>query len=140
MQQLGQFIIHHWSLWLALAIILALIFINELNSQKKRGKTLTPAQAVHMINRENAVIIDIREQEAFRKAHIIDSVRAAADDFTQKRMEKYKNKPLILVCTRGMQAANLAPTLKAQGFTEVMVLAGGISAWQEAGLPLVKKP
>jgi rhodanese-related sulfurtransferase len=139
MQQLAQFISNHWELWLALLGILVLIFINEIMAQKKRGKTLSPAAAIDMINRENAVVIDLREQDAFRAAHIIDSVRASADDFSQKRMEKYQQKPFILVCARGLQSAALASKLKAQGFIEPMVLAGGIAAWQEAGLPLVKK-
>ena len=138
MGQLGQFITNHWGLWLALIAILALIFINEFLSQKKRAKELSPATAVDKINHDNAIVIDLRDPDAFRAGHIIDAIRASADEFNQQRMEKYKTKPIILVCARGLQSATLASKLREQGFTEPMVLAGGLAAWQEASLPLVK--
>ena len=138
MQQLEQFITNHWGLWLALVAILSSIFINELISQKKRAKELSTAAAIDMINHENAIVIDLRDQETFRAGHIIDAIRASADDFNQPRMEKYKKKPLILVCAKGLQATTLATKLREQGFEQPMVLAGGVAAWQDAGLPLVK--
>lgn len=138
MGQLGQFITNHWGLWLALVGVLALIYINELLSQKKRAKELSAVAAVEMINHENAMVIDLREQEIFRAGHIIDAIRASADNFSEQRMEKYKKKPLILVCAKGLQSTALAMKLRELGFEQPMVLAGGIAAWQEAGLPLVK--
>jgi rhodanese-related sulfurtransferase len=53
-------------------------------------------------------------------------------------MEKYKTKPVILVCARGLQSVVVATQLRSKGFTQPMILAGGITAWQAAGLPLVK--
>lgn len=138
MEQLGQFLVNHWGLWLALVAVLILIFINELLAQKKRAKELSPQAAVSLINNENAIVVDLRDTESFRNGHIIDAIRAAADDFSQQRMDKYKEKPLILVCARGLQSAPLAAKLREQGFSKPMVLAGGIAAWQTADLPLVK--
>ncbi|WP_028388145.1 rhodanese-like domain-containing protein [Legionella fairfieldensis] len=138
MGQLGQFIINHWALWLALVGILVFIFINESLAQRKRAKELSPQAAVNLINHDNAVVVDLRETEAFRKGHIIDAILATPDDFSAQRMDKYKAKPLILVCARGLQSASLAAKLKEQGFLQLFVLAGGIAAWQAAELPLVK--
>jgi len=138
MGQLGQFVTNHWALWVALIVILLLVLINELYSQKKRAKELSPSAAIDLINHENAVVIDLRDPELFRAGHIIDSVCTPSDDFSQKRMEKYKTKPVILVCARGLQSVVMATKLRAEGFTQPMVLAGGITAWQAAGLPLVK--
>lgn len=138
MGQLGQFITNHWALWLALVVVLSLVLINELHSQKKRAKELSPNAAIDLINHENAVVIDLREPELFRAGHIIGAICTPTDDFSQKRMEKYKTKPLILVCARGLQSGVIATKLRTQGFTQPMILAGGISAWQAAGLPLVK--
>lgn len=138
MEQLGQFITHHWGLWLALVAILIFIYINELLAQKKRAKELSTTTAINMINHENAMVFDLRDVETFRAGHIIDAIRASTDDFSQQHMEKYKKKPIILVCAKGLQSAPLAATLRTQGFEQPMVLAGGIAAWQEAGLPLVK--
>lgn len=138
MEHLGQFITNHWGLWLALVVILLLVFINELLTQRKKAKEISPQLAVNLINHENAVVVDLRETDAFRKGHIIDAVRATPDDFTQQRMDKYKAKTLILVCARGLQSAQLAAKLQTEGFSKSMVLAGGIAAWQTAELPLVK--
>lgn len=138
MEQLTQFTTNHWQLVLALVVILVTIFINELVSQKKRGNELSTSAAIEMINHENAVIIDLRDADAFRSGHIIDAIHAPSDDLGEKRMEKYKTKPIILVCARGLQSAALATKLRAKGFTQPMVLAGGITAWQTADLPLIK--
>lgn len=138
MQQLGQFIINHWPLWLALIVILLLIFVNELMSQRKKAKELNPSAAVDLINNENAIVIDLRDAEAYRNGHIIDAIRASMDDFNQQRMDKYKSKPIILVCARGLQSPALAAKLREQGFEQPMVLAGGMAAWISANLPTVK--
>lgn len=138
MDQIGQFISNHWELWLALIVILLFIFINELLSQKKRAKELSPAAVVELINHSDAVVIDLRDQETFRSGHITDAICASADDFQKSKMDKYKTKPLVLVCARGLQSSALASKLRTQGFTQPMVLSGGLTAWQAASLPLIK--
>lgn len=138
MEQLSQFILHHWSLCAAFFAILLLIYANEWFTQKRSALALSPQMAVEKINHDDAVVIDIRDQEAFSSGHIIKAIRASANDFDQTRMNKYKDKPIILVCLRGQQTPALANKLKSQGFSKAMVLSGGITAWQTAGLPLVK--
>lgn len=138
MEQMGQFIMNHWALCLALVGILLLIFVNEGFTKAMGPKILSPQLVVEKMNHDNAVVIDLRDQEAFGAGHIIHAIRAAVDDFNLPRMDKYKQKNVILVCTRGIQAQTLASKLKSKGFLNVMVLAGGITAWQSAGLPLVK--
>ncbi|VEG92352.1 rhodanese-like domain-containing protein [Legionella spiritensis] len=138
MEHLSQFIINHWMLCSLLIIILALIFFYERQEQKKHGKELSPHEAVSLINHDNAIVIDLRDAESYRKGHIIDSIRASSEDFEQNRMNKYKNKPVILVCARGLQSAPLAGKLRAMGFTRPMALSGGIQAWQTADLPIIK--
>lgn len=135
---IGPFITNHWQLWLALIGILLLIFVNELLSQRKRGKELSPAAAIELINHEDATVFDLREVEVFRAGHIIEAIRVSADDFTQQRMHKYKTKPIILVCAKGLQSAALATKLRADGYSQPMVLAGGVAAWTGTNLPLVK--
>ncbi|KTC89407.1 rhodanese-like domain-containing protein [Fluoribacter dumoffii] len=137
MEHLGQFIINHWQLWLAFIVILLLTFINELITQKKKAKEITPQVAVDLINNENAVVVDLRDKEAFTQGHIIDSIHAKSEEFEQKKMDKYKNKPIILVATRAIDAQTLASKIRGQGY-QPHVLGGGIAAWQNADLPLVK--
>lgn len=138
MEHLGQFITNHWQLWLALIGILLLIFINELVTQKKKAKELTPQAAVDLINNENAVILDLRDKESFKNGHILNSINCSAEDFEQQKMNKYKNKKIILVCARGLQSPAVAAKITSQGY-QPLVLGGGIASWQNADLPLVKK-
>lgn len=138
MQQIEAFVINHWDLWLALVIVLLLIFINERITQKKRPQMLSSAGLVDLINHQDALVIDIREAEPFRAGHIINAIRASNDDFETERMTQYKDKPIILVCARGLQAEPLAVKLRGQGYTKVMVLDGGISAWTNANMPTIK--
>lgn len=138
MGQFVQFALNHWTLMLALFLVLLFILINEQYAKKTRAKTLSPQVLVNLINEEKVKVIDLRDNESFAKGHIIDAVRANADDFNTARMEKFKNKTIVLVCPRGQQSTVLAAKLRTQGYTDVMVLAGGITAWQGADLPLVK--
>lgn len=137
MEHLGQFIINHWQLWLLFLIVLFLTFLNELLTQKKKAKELSPQAVIELINNDSAVIIDVRDKESYKKGHIIDSVNAKDEDFEQQKMEKYKGKPIVLVCARGQQSPALANKIRNQGY-QPLVLAGGIEAWQMADLPLVK--
>ncbi len=138
MEQLSQFIINHWALCATFIAISVLLYVNEWFSQKYSIPALSPQATVEKINHASAVVIDLRDQEAFSTGHIINAVRAVANDFTLPRMNKYKDKIIILACPRGIQSQSLAPKLKSCGFTNVVILAGGITAWQTAGLPLVK--
>lgn len=138
MGQLNQFMTNHWELCLAFLVITLLIYINEWISLKKAPKSLSPQAVIEKINHEAATIIDLREQALFSAGHIINAIRATADDFALPRLLKYKNKPVILVCAKGVQSQSLATKLSVQGFEHAMILAGGLTAWQDAGLPLVK--
>lgn len=137
MEHLGQFIMSHWQLWLAFVVILLLIFINELMMQKKKAKALSPQAVVDMMNNENAVIVDLRDKEAYKTGHIIDAISGTADDFEQQKMNKHKAKNIILVCARGLQSPAIATKITAQGY-QAFVLGGGMAAWQNADLPLIK--
>jgi rhodanese-related sulfurtransferase len=137
MEHLSQFIINHWQLWLLFLVVLFLTFLNELITQRKKAKEISPQTLVDLINNEKAVVIDVRDQESFRNGHIIDSVHVKNEDFEQPKMEQYKNKPIILVCARGLQTPALATKIRNLGY-QPLVLSGGIEAWQNADLPLVK--
>ena len=139
MDQLSQFISHHWQLVTAFVGMFMILMIYEHHSLKKQGKSITTAQAVEQINHFSAVVIDLRPAEVYKKGHIIGAIRATMDDFSSPKLQAFKDKPLILVCARGIESRALNAKVQAQGFNHVMVLAGGVAAWQAANLPLVKK-
>lgn len=137
MDQFSQFITNHWLLWLVFIVLLFLTFINDLVTQKRKAKSLSPSVVVDLINNEDAVIIDIRDKESFQTGHIINAVNASIDDFDKPKCTQYKNKKIILVCAKGLQAQSMATQITAKGY-QPLVLNGGIEAWRSASLPLVK--
>lgn len=133
-----QFMIQHWAMIVALIVVLLLILVNEIRFTLQKGKEVSVEEAIQLINHDNAAVIDLRDTENFQKNHILDSINASTEDFMLDKMNTYKDKPIILVCTRGSTASSLALKLRAKAFTKLYVLAGGITAWQTAQLPLVK--
>lgn len=140
MQELINFLYHHPYLTSAIIAVLVLLLIIETIRVKRRTFFITPQQAIQLINRDNAVIIDIRSPENFRKGHIIDAQSFAPQEiFTNpKKIEKYKNRPLIIVCGGGVESQKIAAQLHQKGFN-AYTLMGGIRGWNEAQLPLIKE-
>ncbi len=101
---------------------------------------LSPQALTQLINQNDAVLIDIRDAEVFKKGHITGAVNVPADQWDQKirKLHRFKDKPVIVTCKLGQQASKAAEKLKAEGFTDLYVLKGGVQAWQEASMPLVK--
>lgn len=139
MDRLNQFVHQHWQLSLAFVVILAIIYVYEYLNSKKQGKSLSPEAVVNLMNHQEATVFDLRADDLYRKGHIIKAVRVTSHDFDQPKMDKYKSKPIVLVCARGVESAALATKLRSKGYQNPMILAGGVAAWQAANLPLVKK-
>jgi rhodanese-related sulfurtransferase len=135
-QQLLQFATQHWALCAVFIILLVLVLLNEFWSQKNSPKMLSTAAVVELINQDKATIIDIRPQETFESGHITNAIRISGED--KQKLSTYKNKPIVLVCMKGITANTLALNLKKEGFSNTMVLNGGMTAWLAAGLPTIK--
>jgi rhodanese-related sulfurtransferase len=104
------------------------------------GPWVSPAQATHLINREDAFVVDVREPGEFNAGHILGAknVPFASVASAGPELAKRKTKPVIMYCATGDRSASAAATLRKQGFERVFNLAGGIKAWQDAGLPVEK--
>ena len=107
--------------------------------RSRGGATVSSTQAVQMINHQGAVLLDTRSIEAFQGGHIPQARHAPLADIEKKAASLAKDTPLILVCEMGRSTIDAASRLRAQGFTAVSVLDGGIKAWSTAGLPLTTK-
>ena len=103
-------------------------------------KALTPAQLTAMINREDAVVVDLSAAGDFEKGHIAGSrsVQASAFGPEHRLVAAAKSRPVVIVCRTGQSSGDVAAKLSKAGFERVYLLDGGIAAWQQAGLPLVK--
>ncbi|EKD71967.1 MAG: hypothetical protein ACD_46C00044G0004 [uncultured bacterium] len=136
MQDLGQFIAKHLALTYAFALVLILLMIVEFFRMRRNQVNINAAQAVQLINRQNAVIIDIRASELFAKGHIIDALSLSAADLNNyKKIEKYKKRPIIIVCNSGIESQKVAAHLLKNGYNTFSL---GIRTWIDADLPLIK--
>ena len=105
------------------------------------GPWVTPAQATHLINREDALVLDVRDPGEYGAGHILGAknVPLARIDEGGGDLAKRKDKPLIVYDDKGDRAPKAIAALKKHGFSRVANLSGGIGAWQQAGLP-VRRP
>lgn len=142
MEQFTTFLAAHPMLsaaWVGIAI--ALIF-TSIRIQMSPIKQLNNQELTFLVNKEQALVLDIRAEKEFKTSHILDAKHMASDkvtnnDFTS--LEKHKDKPIIVVCTAGITASKVANQLLKAGFSQVNLLKGGMNSWTGAGLPVVKK-
>jgi rhodanese-related sulfurtransferase len=103
------------------------------------GPWVSAQQATNMINREDALIVDVRDPGEYGAGHILGARNLPAARLASAASElKRKDRPLIVYCQSGERAPKAAAALRAQGFARVVNLSGGIAAWQQAGLPVEK--
>ena len=120
-------------------ITLALLY-NELAGRMSGVRSVNPAQVTALINRDNALVVDLRPAADFEKGHVAGSknVQMSQFDPENKQLAPARTLPVVLVCKVGQTASGAAKRLRKAGFQNVNLLEGGIQAWQAADLPLVK--
>jgi rhodanese-related sulfurtransferase len=104
------------------------------------GQQLSPVDATMKINRENALVVDVRPAAEFAAGHVADSINLPRDKIGERsaELEKYRDRPIILSCATGVRSSAACNELKKLGFDKVFSLAGGMGAWSQAGLPVKK--
>src|SRR4051794_9794643 len=117
--------------------LLVLPFIKRL---MRPGQEVGPTEAVLLINRRDAVVLDVRDAAEYKSGHITNArnVPEAELDARAKELDKVKAKPIIVSCARGNRSGTIAAKLRKLGFAEVVSLRGGIAAWNQANMPLEK--
>jgi len=141
MEQILSFINNHWDLFAALIIILALLFASTLLDAIRGIKQIGPAEATRLINHEDAIVLDVREDKEFAGGHIINSLHIPMAEVQNKlaKLNKYKTSPVIVSCRSGARSNSICGMLRKNGFENVANLKGGVIAWQNANMPLNKK-
>lgn len=104
------------------------------------GPAVTTLEATQLINRQDALVLDVREQAEFAQAHILNARGLPLSQFEARAgdIEKFKDKPVIVYCATGNRSSTAVALLAKRGFSQVFNLSGGFSAWQQAGLPVQK--
>ncbi|HVK93811.1 MAG TPA: rhodanese-like domain-containing protein [Noviherbaspirillum sp.] len=107
---------------------------------QRRGEKVSILQATQLINQGKAVIVDVRDPEAFAAGHLRDAKNIPLKELSNRigELDKFKAKSMIAVCQSGVQSAKAAGQLKKAGFNDAFSLDGGMAAWQAQGLPLAK--
>ncbi|MCM2972654.1 MULTISPECIES: rhodanese-like domain-containing protein [Larsenimonas] len=128
---------------LVLVSIFVVLLLAWLAFETKRNAEggVTSGEATRMINRDEAVVVDIREPKEYKAGHIAGAVNIPAGKL-EKRMnelEKHKDTPVIVVCKSGQTAGQSMTTLKAAGFSKAAKLKGGMAQWQADELPVVRR-
>lgn len=121
---------------IAIAFISGGMLVWPLVRSRAAGPALSTLQATQLINSRNAVVVDVRTAEEFATGSLPGARSAPADKLEERTRDIKKDKPLIVLCASGSRAGRVAAQLRAIGFGEVYVLAGGLAAWREAGLPI----
>ncbi len=128
--------------WIALALFSGSMLGFETLKNKQSSKfSATPAQATLLINREDAVVLDIREDAEFDAGHINGArhIPLAHLNTRIEELSRFKDTPVIAYCNTGQRAYAAAKTLEQAGFSKVRLLSGGLKAWEGAGQPITKK-
>lgn len=144
MDKLLEFASEHTILVLALITVFLLFIFTEIRRSTRPYKEVEPGQAIRLIN-DGAVLVDLRQPDAYRKGHIAgaanypaDRIEAHVDDI-RKRVKKAQQQPVLIYCDTGMTSARPATLLvKEELGVDIVSLKGGVTAWQRENLPLKK--
>lgn len=138
MAQFLEFIGNHLLLSAMWVITLGAIMMYH---QRTGASSVGPQKAVMLINRQGAVVVDVREKKDFDTGHIVDSINIPLAKLKQRLSElrKHKEKPIVVVCKLGQHSGDAAKTLQESGYAEVFRLSGGLTEWKAQSLPLVQK-
>lgn len=106
----------------------------------RTGKEVSAPEAVQLINRRDAIVIDVRGAAEYAAGHITNARNVPEEQLNEriKELERFKTRPIVLSCGTGSRSVRAAALLQKQGFSEVFALRGGIAAWQQASMPLEK--
>jgi rhodanese-related sulfurtransferase len=140
MTQFMTFITTHWALASAWVIVVILLIFNELRTKRVGPVKISVPQLVNELNNKDCLLIDMRTEDLYKKGHITDAINLAANEISidNKKIAKYKEQPIILICDHGNSAFTAGLKLKQAGAQNVAVLRGGMNAWREANMPVVK--
>lgn len=135
-----KFFIHNiW--WIGLALGSgAMLLWPMLRGGVSGAKDVSAVEAVMLINREHALVLDVREEIEFATGHIAEAKNIPLSQLAErlKELNKYQQKPLLVNCQGGVRSAKACGQLKSAGFTQIYNLKGGVEAWKQANMPVVK--
>jgi rhodanese-related sulfurtransferase len=133
-----KFLLDNWYLVLAAAVSGGMLLVPMLR-KAVAGAGLSPSEAVMLINREKAQLIDVSEPAEYAAGHAagarnvpLGSLESTTD------LPKNKALPLVVLCPTGARSSRAVGILRKLGYENSKALAGGFAAWRDANLPVEK--
>lgn len=141
MGQVFEFISNHPLLIVAFFATLGMLSFTEYTRLFSGVKGLAPYVATQMLNAGEAIFVDVRSDSEYKNGHIINARNMPVNNFDKHihELDKHKEKDIVVYCDSGMRASKAAGKLKKNGFTRLSTIAGGLTAWEKANLPIVSK-
>lgn len=135
-----QFLQNNWPEVLIALISGFMLFWSFFGNRIRGIKEVDTLGAMNLINRNNALVLDVREQGEYDSGHIINSRLIPVGKLKERigELEKYRDRPIVAVCRSGARSTSATALLNKHKFTQVHNLSGGVIAWQKANLPLEK--
>ena len=126
--------------FIAVTLLLLSIIALIVYEGRKGGKKLSPSEATRKINKEEALVLDLRPSQEFSSGHIAGSINMQEDKLEQHLTTKRhpKETPIILVCRTGMNSKKSGISLIKLGYLDVNIIGGGMMSWEGNGMPLAK--
>jgi len=138
MEQFFEFVGRNWMLvgvWTALIVALGL------HRSKTTASAVGLQQAVFLINRKDALVLDVRDKKEFEAGHVVEAIHIPMSSLNSrlKELEKHKSRPIVVTDRMGQHTGTAAKILRDAGFEQVFRMGGGMAAWRAERLPLIQK-
>ena len=125
---------------IAVAFVSGAMLIWPMARRGAGGPSVNTLEATQLINRQDALVLDVREQAEYAQSHILNSRGLPLSQLEARigDIEKFKDQPVIVYCANGNRSSTAAAVMRKRGFSNAVNLRGGFAAWQQAGLPVQK--
>lgn len=139
MQRLLEYAAHHQGLTLLVVAAALAVLVYELRERARGAGAISPQDTVRLMN-QGAALLDVRGAEAFAAGHIRGARNLPADRLAEglDGLKRFKDKPVVVYCDRGVTAPAVLRQLASSGFGKVVSLRGGLNAWRAEQLPVAR--
>lgn len=141
MNDFVEFSTQNWLLFLALFAIAGMLIGGEVLRKMRGVSSLSTAEALRLINDQEALILDVRDGGEYKEGHIPQARHIPLGALRDRlgELTKAKDKPIVVYCRNGATSQAACAQIKKSGIADVYNLSGGLSAWQEANLPVSRR-
>jgi rhodanese-related sulfurtransferase len=139
MERYLEFIVNHYILCLALAVVTFLLIQELVDTAFKKFGGVSPLLAVAKMNEVDTIVIDVREPDEYVKGHIENAISIPLGSLLEylPKLEANKKTPVLIACQTGTRSSSAGKMLTKAGFENIQVITGGMDAWQtEYKLPI----